>query len=95
MQKLSDSEINAKLEEYSNWNYNGKDIWKEYKFNNYLDSIEFVQKIGLKAETIDHHPRMIVDYKKVIIEIHTHTVNGITKLDFKLAGMIEAVLHKI
>lgn len=95
MEKLTDSEINKRLEEYSDWGYTGEHLFKEYKFNNYLDSIEFVQKVGLKAETIDHHPRIIIDYKKVTIEIQTHSVGGITKLDFKLASLIESALHKL
>lgn len=92
---LTEQEIQQKLEEVIEWNYNKKSIYKKFNFSKYLDSIDFVQKVGLKAETIDHHPRIIVEYGFVTIEIHTHSINGISNLDFKLAKMIDSIFDKL
>jgi 4a-hydroxytetrahydrobiopterin dehydratase len=92
--KLTDTEAQEKLLEVPGWTISGNHIEKGFKFKTYLDSVDFVQKVGLKAESIDHHPRIIVEYGKTTIEIHTHSVDGITALDFKLAKMIDSIFHK-
>ena len=38
---------------------------------------------------IDHHPKMIIDYDTIEFELSTHSVGGITVLDFELANFIE------
>lgn len=86
--------IEEKLIELPDWNYESKCLCKEYQFKTYLDSIDFV-KVGLKAETIDHHPRIIIDYKKIRIELITHSAGDVTSVDFKLAKMIESLYHQI
>ena len=42
-----------------------------------------------KSEQIDHHPKMIIDFDTIEFELSTHSVGGITVLDFELANFIE------
>jgi 4a-hydroxytetrahydrobiopterin dehydratase len=64
-------------------------IRKEKKFKKYLDGIDFVSKLGALAEAEDHHPDMHVFYKKVVVELSTHAVGGLSVNDFILAAKID------
>jgi 4a-hydroxytetrahydrobiopterin dehydratase len=64
-------------------------IRKEMKFKKYLESIDFVSKVGSLADAEDHHPVMHVFYKKVIVELTTHALGGLSVNDFILAAKID------
>jgi 4a-hydroxytetrahydrobiopterin dehydratase len=66
-----------------------KKIRKEYKFKNFKQSIDFLKDIQPSADALNHHPDVCVYYNKVIIELSTHEVNGLTELDYQLANKID------
>jgi len=64
-------------------------IIKEILFVNYKHTIDFVNKVADLAEEEGHHPVMHVYYGKVIIELWTHAINGLSENDFILASKID------
>lgn len=64
-------------------------IRKEKKFKKYLEGIDFVSAVGKLADTEDHHPDLHVFYKKVVVELSTHAVGGLSVNDFILAAKID------
>jgi 4a-hydroxytetrahydrobiopterin dehydratase len=64
-------------------------IRKEIKFKKYLDEIRFVSEVGALADAEDHHPDMHVFYKKVVVELSTHAVGGLSVNDFIVAAKID------
>jgi len=64
-------------------------ISKEYAFVNYKHTMEFVIKVANLAEEEGHHPVIHVYYGKVIIELWTFTINGLSENDFILASKID------
>ena len=64
---------------------------KEYSFVNYKHAMEFVNKVADLAEEEGHHPVMHVSYGKVLIELWTHAINGLSENDFILAAKIDKV----
>ena len=71
----------------------GKEIKKEFKFDNFVEAFGFMTKIALMAEKIDHHPEWKNTYNRVEIVLTTHDKGGLTKLDIKLAEMIESTFR--
>lgn len=69
-----------------------KKIRKEFKFKDFLEAIAFVNKVAGIAEQEDHHPDIHIFYRKVVIELWTHAVGGLSENDFILAAKIEALL---
>jgi 4a-hydroxytetrahydrobiopterin dehydratase len=59
---------------------------KEYLFQNFLEALAFTNKIGAIAEQEGHHPDIKLSYGKVIIQIWTHKINGLSESDFILAA---------
>ena len=63
---------------------------KEFIFSNFIQAIEFVNKIAILAEKADHHPDIYIhSYKKVRIELFTHSRGKITDKDYDLAKEID------
>jgi 4a-hydroxytetrahydrobiopterin dehydratase len=66
-------------------------IAKELSFVNYKHTISFVNKIATLAEEEGHHPDLHVYYSKIVIEIWTHAIHGLSENDFILASKIDAL----
>ncbi len=66
-------------------------IRKEFSFENFLKSIEFVNKVAEIAESEGHHPDIYVYYDKVVLELHTHAIKGLHKNDFIVAAKIDKI----
>jgi 4a-hydroxytetrahydrobiopterin dehydratase len=66
-----------------------KKIRKEFKFSGFPEAISFVNKVAKIAEQENHHPDIHIFYRKVVIELWTHAVGGLSENDFILAAKIE------
>jgi 4a-hydroxytetrahydrobiopterin dehydratase len=60
-------------------------------FKDFRESVQFVNKIQLVADAMNHHPDTCIYYNKVIIQLTTHDVDGITDLDVELAKKIDEI----
>ncbi len=89
--KLSAEEILTKLGELNYWKVTGNKLLKRFNFNNFAESLAFVNKIGEIAETHDHHPDIIFGWGYAEIYITTHDVGGITIKDVAVAKEIDAL----
>ena len=67
-------------------------IRKEYKFKNFKEVIAFFNKIADIAEEENHHPDLRVSYNRVIAELSTHSIKGLSENDFILAAKFDDVL---
>jgi 4a-hydroxytetrahydrobiopterin dehydratase len=66
-------------------------IRKEFYFDNFVQSIEFVNKVSDIAEKEGHHPNIYIYYDEVVLEIYTHAIKGLHKNDFILAAKIDNI----
>jgi 4a-hydroxytetrahydrobiopterin dehydratase len=72
------------------WNITeNNQISREYYFVNYRHTMDFVNSVAELAEKEGHHPVMHVYYSRVIIELWTHAINGLSENDFILASKID------
>lgn len=65
-----------------------KKIKRTFEFSDFRESMIFVNKVAEIAETEGHHPDIYIYYNKVIIELTTHAVGGLTENDFIIATKI-------
>jgi 4a-hydroxytetrahydrobiopterin dehydratase len=92
MQVLEEAKINEKINSLKGWEYKNKQIGKEYELKDFKEALSFVNKIGDRAEEMDHHPDIFLhDWNKVKITVSTHSAGGVTENDFKLAEKIENI----
>ena len=64
---------------------------KEFKFKNFLESQEFVNKVGGIAESEGHHPDIWFGWGYAKIKIFTHAINDLAESDFILAAKIDKI----
>tara|TARA_X000000368_G_C23052606_1_gene722208 strand:- start:1002 stop:1238 length:237 start_codon:yes stop_codon:yes gene_type:complete len=67
-------------------------IYKFFPFKNYRQSFAFVSQVVLLAEKKNHHPKIILEYNSVEIELISHDKNKITQRDIDLAEQIDKIL---
>ena len=65
-------------------------ISKEFKFKDFIGAINFVERVADVAEMEGHHPDIHIYYNKVILELWTHALSGLSENDFILAAKIDA-----
>ncbi len=66
-----------------------KKIKHEFKFDTYLEGLEFANKVGRLAEDENHHPNIHIYYSRVVIDLTTHNIKGLSENDFIIATKIE------
>jgi len=64
-------------------------INKEFKFDSYTKVISFVNSVADISEQEGHHPVMHVFYSKVLVELWTFAILGLSENDFILAAKID------
>jgi 4a-hydroxytetrahydrobiopterin dehydratase len=89
--KLTDDEIAQELATLPGWRRAGDAITREYAFPAYMDGIAFVTRVAEAAEAADHHPDLLVGWRRVTCTLSTHDAGGITRADVRLAREIEEI----
>ena len=62
---------------------------KEFTFGNFLEGLDFTNKLGEIAEAQGHHPDIELSWGRVGVTIFTHKIDGLTESDFILAAKYE------
>ncbi len=68
-----------------------KSISKHFKFKNFKEALEFVNKVGDIAEGEGHHPDMELGWGKLNITLTTHAIQGLSQNDFIVAAKINQI----
>ena len=89
-------QINNFLKKVDNWSAkeDEKDkfyLIKEFNFKNFVDSQEFVNKVGDLAEIEGHHPDISFGWGYANVKIFTHAIGGLAESDFILAAKIDKI----
>ena len=86
---LSNQAIKELSKSISGWEIHENSLQKTFHFKNFVEAFGFMSKVAIIAESICHHPEWSNVYAKVIINLTTHDLGGISNLDFKLAKAID------
>ena len=89
--KLSEAEINTLLSKAKGWSLvNGK-LHREFACKDFVTAFGNMTRVALVAEAMNHHPEWSNVWNKVVIDLNTHSVKGISDYDFVLAEKIEEI----
>lgn len=89
--KLDSDQISTALKDAPGWSIEDGKLSKQFKFDDYLKGVEFASAVANEAENLNHHPDILVGYKKVTVSVNTHDVGGISPYDFELAKRIDTL----
>ncbi len=89
--KLSEDEIEQRLEELPGWQREDQFIRKRFGFASFPEAVAFVNRVAEIAERRNHHPLISIDYKYVTLRFTTWHAGGLTSEDFDEAKEIESL----
>jgi len=65
---------------------------KTYRFKNFRQALDFVNRVGELAEQIGHHPDIYLAWGRVELQVWTHKIKGLAESDFIFAAKCDAAL---
>ena len=92
VQKLSDAERKDLFAALPAWTLaEGRDaIERSFSFKDFKQAWAFMSQVALAAEQMDHHPEWSNVYNRVHVLLTTHSCEGLSALDERLARQIDA-----
>ena len=94
---LSEAELEEKLQEMAPEWKTGKNekgvpfIQRVKHAHKFMEGIDFVHQVAELAEDNNHHPDIIINYKRITIRYWTHTVSGVTLADVQMAQKVDGL----
>lgn len=85
---LTQAEIDQKITAIPQWQQEEQTLTRTFKFQNFVEAIDFVNQLVEPAEAAGHHPDIAISYNQVTISLTTHDAGGLTQKDFALAETI-------
>jgi len=92
---LSEADVTARLESLNAhspgeaWTLQDGKLTREFVFRDFVEAFGFMTKAAIHAQALDHHPEWCNVYKKVRVQLTTHSAGGLTALDFSLAERMD------
>jgi 4a-hydroxytetrahydrobiopterin dehydratase len=91
-ERISHDDAERRLADVPGWGLSGGKLHRELEFDNFVDAFGFMTMVALVAEKLDHHPEWSNVYNRVVIDLRSHDVDGLSERDFTLAAKINAAL---
>jgi 4a-hydroxytetrahydrobiopterin dehydratase len=89
--KLTDAEVKERLEQLQGWKLAGGKLHRAFECKDFVSAFGNMTRVALVAESMNHHPEWFNVWNKVVIDLNTHSVKGISTLDFELAAKINEI----
>ena len=90
MSVLSDEDVAARLGQLDgDWEKYGNSLRREFKFDDFTGSVDFVNRLTPVANELNHHPDLFITWGLVRVSLISHSEHGITEKDFELAKKLD------
>ncbi len=89
--RLSDEQIQAELTRVHGWELKDGAISRTFQFADFKTAMAFVNRVAELAETLNHHPDILITYNTVKLSVFTHSEGGLTPKDFQLAREVNKI----
>ena len=89
---LTHEEIEELMPDVTGWRLEDKKIRREFIYKNFVQAVDFINRIADVAEYEGHHPDLLLhDYNRVRVELTTHAIKGLSRNDFIVAAKINGI----
>ena len=91
---LTEAEAERYLAEAPGWTLDqtATRIERKFSFKNFVEALEFVQRIGSIAEQEGHHPDICFGWGYCSVVLFTHKIKGLHENDFIIAAKVNALV---
>jgi 4a-hydroxytetrahydrobiopterin dehydratase len=69
-------------------------LLRRFEFRDFVQAMEFVNRVAGLAEEQGHHPDISIHWNKVDLVLWTHAIGGLHENDFVLASKIDRLLDE-
>ena len=83
------------MQDLPGWELDGETLRRQFAFQGFADAVAFVVRLGFDAEAADHHPEIVIEYKRVTLGFTTHSAGGLTTRDFDGARAVAALAARL
>jgi len=84
LQKQNESELTEK-----GWGNSTEKLSREFKFKDFKESMNFVNKVAKIAEAQNHHPDLEIKYDNVRVTISDHDEGGVSQKCYKFIESVD------
>lgn len=91
-QKLTDAQIQDHVERLDGWSVVDGKLHRELQFDDFQQAFGFMARMALYAEAQQHHPEWFNVWNKVVIDLTTHDVGGLSDKDVAFAEAVNAAV---
>lgn len=89
---LKGDALQALKAEVPDWEVvNEHHLRKVFRFSDFKQALDFVNRAGAVAEEQNHHPDILLAWGKAEVTIWTHKIDGLTESDFVMAAKLDRV----
>jgi 4a-hydroxytetrahydrobiopterin dehydratase len=82
MARIEQTDAHQRLTSLPGWSLEGETIRRQFTFGGFADAVAYIVRLGFDADAADHHPDILVNYKRVTLTYTTHSEGGLTEKDF-------------
>jgi 4a-hydroxytetrahydrobiopterin dehydratase len=87
---LTEEKARELLEQVPGWKlFGNKSVSRRFEFGSYRQAQAWLNRVADLAEQEGHHPDVTWNYRKVLVELSTHAIGGLSENDFILAAKID------
>jgi 4a-hydroxytetrahydrobiopterin dehydratase len=92
-----EQDVNMDIITEFKWIENDNKLKRKIEFENFKESLDFINRLATICESMNHHPEINWIYNKIELTLSTHDAGDkITELDYQLANKIdELIINKI
>ena len=93
---LQPTQVVSALVRVPGWRLHGEGeqiaIEREWRFDSHAHAMLFVNQVGWLAESMNHHPELVLNHARCVVRWRTHDVGGLSPLDFEAARRTDELL---
>jgi 4a-hydroxytetrahydrobiopterin dehydratase len=93
MNSLNSTELRAALAGLPGWVADAPAICRTFTCPSFPEAMAFAGRVATYAESVDHHPDLLISYRKVTVTWSTHSAGGVTDKDLAAAKATDAAFQ--
>jgi len=88
-EKLTEKQVAEELAKLPGWTIKSGNLHRGFEFSDFNEAFGFMTRAALIAEAMGHHPDWSNVWNKVVVNLSTHSIGGLSNLDFQLAAKMQ------
>ena len=97
--RVTDPEIAELKPQIPDWQIVERDgipqLERVFRVNNFVEALEFTNKVGVLAESEGHHPAILTQWGSVTVTWWTHKIRGLHRNDFIMASKTDRLAAEL